>query len=84
MTGSELEDARYLGGLEQRVRAAEERLLALETRLTEHHSLVIAKLNSLQGTMDRQTGGLQVLRWLGAGMVGLSGWLTLWFGVWKK
>ncbi len=82
--GSELEDARYLGGLEQRVKAAEERLSALETRLTEHHNLVIAKLNSLQGTLDRQAGGIQMLRWLGAVLIGTSGWATWAFGVWKR
>ena len=83
-SSSELSDARYLGGLEQRVTSLESGFKDLGRKLDQNHVENVSRLDKIQGSMDRQDGGIKMLRLLGTGFIAVPGWVLWAIQIWRK
>ena len=72
---TDFQDARLFGALEQRVKTSEARLSALESKIDANHKEIMEVILPLQRMLDQQRGGAWVLRWIGAAVVAVSGWV---------
>ena len=81
---SELSDARYLGGLEQRVTSLETGFRDLGKKMESNHTDNVARLDKLQGTLDRQDGGIKMLRLIGLGALSIPGWVLWSVQIWRR